>query len=82
MSLVGRSDAAFGDKSAGGKCVLGYVIGLMSSSLPGPRHVLRLASKLTRRLVRSSLRGGVFALSGMGDRAALIRGFHEPFEGL
>ena len=35
-SFVGRSDAAHGDQSKEEKCQLGYVIGLMSSTLAGP----------------------------------------------
>ena len=33
MTLAGCSDAAHGDQSTGGKCRLGYVIGLLSSTL-------------------------------------------------
>ena len=35
LSLVRRTDAAYGDQSAEGKCRLGHVIGLMSSPLTG-----------------------------------------------
>ena len=39
-TLVGWSDEAYGDQSTMGKCRLGYVIGLMPSTLRGPRHIL------------------------------------------
>ena len=62
MLLVGRSDAAFGDQLAEGKCRFGHVIGLTSSSLTVPRHVLHWTSKFTRELVEGSLGGAVCAL--------------------
>ena len=63
LSLVGRSDAAYGDLSQDGKCRLGYLIGIMSSSLSGPCHVLQWTSKFTRKLVVRSLGGEVYASS-------------------
>ena len=57
LSLVGWSGAAFGDLSRNGKCRLGYLIGIASSSPPGPCQVLQRASKFTRKLVKSSLGG-------------------------
>ena len=36
MSLVGWSGAVYGDQSAGGRCRVGHVSGLMSSTLDGP----------------------------------------------
>ena len=36
LSFSGWSDAASGDQSSGGKCRLGYVVSLMSSTLNGP----------------------------------------------
>ena len=71
MSLVGWSDAAYGDLTKTGKCRLGYLIGLMSPSLNGPCHVLRRTSKFTRKLVESSLGGEVYM--------ALLREFYTPF---
>merc|ERR1712215_525615 len=41
LSLVGWSDAAYGDLSQNGKCRLGYLISIMSSSLSGPCHILQ-----------------------------------------
>ena len=39
MTLVGWSNAACGDRPTTGKCRLGYVIGLMSSTLRGPCRI-------------------------------------------
>ena len=66
-SLSAWSDAPSGDQSAGGKYCLGYVIGLMSLSLSGPFHILPRTSKFSRKLVKSSADGGVYAPSGMID---------------
>ena len=41
LSLAGWSDAAYGNLSQNGQCRLGYFIGIMSSSLSGPCHVLQ-----------------------------------------
>ena len=79
MSLVGWSDAAYGRLSEEGRCRLGYIIGLMSSSLSGPCHVLQWTSKFTRKLVKSSLGGEVYAFSEMVDHMSLIREFYAPF---
>ena len=79
MSPVGWSDAACGDLSQNGKCRLGYLIGSMSSSLTGPCHVLQWTSKFTRKLVKSSLGGEVYAFSEMIDHMALLMEFYAPF---
>ena len=79
LSLVGWSDAAYGDLSQSGKCRLGYLIGVMSASLSGPRHVLQWTSKFTRKLVKSSLGGEVYAFSEMVGHMALLREFCAPF---
>ena len=76
-SLAGWSDAAYGDLSQNGKCRLGYLIGIMSSSLTGPCHVLQWTSKFTRKPVKSSLGGEAYAFSEMIDHVALLREF--PF---
>ena len=57
MMLVGWSDAAFGTHTQDGRCRLGYIIGLMSSTLTGPVHILQWTSKFTRKHVKSSLGG-------------------------
>ena len=58
IPFAGWSDAAYGDLSKEGRRPSGYAIGLMSSSLPGPRRILQPASKLTRKLVTRNLGGG------------------------
>ena len=82
MSLVGRTDAAFGDQSTGGKCRLRFGISPMAPSFAGPRHILLWASDAARTLARSSLGGGVYARGEMVDRATLIREICEPRERL
>ena len=52
-SLVGWADAAYGEQSTEEKRRLGYAIGLMSSSLTGPRHVRQWISIFTGKLVNS-----------------------------
>ena len=66
MLLVGWSDAAYGDQSAEGKCRLGCLIGPMSSSLNGSRHVIQWLSEPTRKRVRSSLGGDAYAFGETG----------------
>ena len=68
--LVGWSDAAFG------RCRLCYIIGLMSSTLTGPVRILQWASKFTRKHVKSSLGGEIFALSEMRGHMERIREFY------
>ena len=70
MSFAGWLGAVYGSQSAEGNCRIGYVIGLMSSSLSGPCHVLQWASKFTWKPVKSSLGSEVYALSGMVDHLA------------
>ena len=48
MSLVGWSDAAYGNQSTEETCHLGYVIGLMSPNLKGPCHSSQWTSKFTQ----------------------------------
>ena len=49
-SLVGWSDAAYGDLPKTSRCRLVYIIGLTSLPLPGPRHMLQWTSMFTRSL--------------------------------
>ena len=58
MMLVGWSDASFGAHLQDGRWCSGYIIGLMSSALTGPAHILQWASKFTRKHVKSSLGAG------------------------
>ena len=54
-ALTARSDAAFEDRTPGGRCRLGRVIGLAPPTLRVPCHILRRRSKFTRKPVKSSL---------------------------
>ena len=67
------SDAACRNQSIEGRCRVGYVIGLISASLLGPRHILLLASRFTRKSVKSSLRGEAYAFRGMAAHMTLMR---------
>ena len=78
LSLVGWSDAAYGDLLQNGRCRLGYLSGIMASSLSGPCHVLQWTSKFTRKLVKSSLGGEVYAFSEMVDHMAPSKEFRAP----
>ena len=82
MTLVGWSEAAYGDQSSLGKCRLGYVIGLTSSDLCGPCHLIQWASKFTCKLVKSSLGGEVYAFSEMLDHMSMLRDFFGHFTDL
>ena len=56
-TMVGRPDAAYGGQATEGKCQLGYVVGMTSSTLKGPRRIFQWAPKFTRNMVNSSLGG-------------------------
>ena len=79
MFLVSWSDAVSGGQSPEGKSRLGYVIGLMSSTLKGPRHILQWTSKLTRKLATRSPGGEVYSCSEIADHISPLREFYEPF---
>ena len=80
MAIVGWSDAAYGQMT-GGKCRLGYLIGMMSSNLGGPCHIIQGASKFTRKLIKSSLGGEVYAFSEMLDHMSMLREYYGHFAG-
>ena len=75
----GRSGAAYGDKSTMSKCRLGYVVGLTSSALRGPCHIIQWASKFTSKVVKSRLGGETYAYSEMVDHVSMLRGFYAHF---
>ena len=75
MLLAGWSDAAFGTHSQDGRCRLGYLIGLTSSTLTGSVHIPQWTSKFTRKHVTSSLGGEIFDLSEMWGHMDMIREF-------
>ena len=78
-TLVGWSDAAYGDQSAMSKCPLGYVIGLMSSTLRGSRRIIQRAPKFTRKLVKNSLGGEAYAFSETFEHMSMLREFYAHF---
>ena len=78
-TLVGWSEAAYGGQSSCGKCRLGYVTGLMSSILSRPRRIIQGASKFTRKLMKSSLGGEVYAFSEMLGHMSVLRKFYGHF---
>ena len=65
-----------------GRCLLGYVIGLMSSTLKGPCNILKKTSKFARNMAKSSLGGEVYAPSEMADHTLLLKDCYGPFEGM
>ena len=82
MTLAGWSDAAYGNTSRMGKCRSGYIVGVMSSNLCGPCHIIQRASKFTRKSVQSSLGGDVYAIGEMLDHLSMLREFYGHFTGL
>ena len=80
MTLVGLSDAAYGDQSSEGKCRVGYVVGLMSSTAKGPFRISQLTSRFARKMAKSRLGGEVYALSEMVDHVPLSKDCYGPLE--
>ena len=74
--LVGWPDAAFGTHGQDGRCRMGYLIGLMSSTIAGPVHIPIWTSKFIRKHVKSSPGGETFALSEMRGHMDMIREFY------
>ena len=81
-SLAMWSDAAYGGRSAAGKCRLGHEMGITSPTLSGPRPILRWPSKSTRELERSSSGGDVYALSEAAGHVSLLEEFYSPVNDL
>ena len=73
MVILGWSDSAYGGQSTEEKRQLGCVIGLMSSTLKGPCHILRGNSEFTMKMAKSSLGGEVYALREMVDHMLLTK---------
>ena len=61
---------------------MGYAFNLVPPSLTGPRLISQWISESTRKLVGSSLGGGVYALGKMADHMSLLRDSFAPFAGL
>ena len=81
-SSVGWPDAAYWGPSEGGRCRLGCIVGLTSSSLPVPCRVLQWTSKFTRRLVKRSLGGKVYAVREMAGGVKLLEEFYSHYLGI
>ena len=79
MTSAERWGATNNDQSAEGKCRSRYVIGSMSSTLRGPRHILQWTSKFTRKCVKSNPGGEVYAFSEMVGHTSLLREFYAHF---
>ena len=82
MTLGSWSDAAYGDQSAEGNCRLRCVIGLMLSTLPGPRHILQWNSKFATKSARSIRGGDVHAFSELINHTSPLCEFYGPFVNL
>ena len=54
----------------------------MSSALEGPCHISQWTPEFTRKMVKSSLGGEVYALSEMVDHALLLKDCYGPFGGI
>ena len=76
MTLVGWSDAAYGDQSTLSKRRPGYVIGLMSATLRRPCPKIHWASKFARDSVESSLGWEMHAFSAMLDHMPMLQEFY------
>ena len=79
ISWVGWSDAGAGGRTNWGRRRLGYVIACAASTLRGPSHITQLFPKSTRKLVKSSLGGKVYARREMLDHGSLSLEFFAPF---
>ena len=78
MTLVGRSDALYGNQTKEGWLPLGYVIGLVSPTLRGPRRVIRGSSEFARKLAGSNLGGEALASGATEAHMALLRELVSP----
>ena len=79
ISWVGWSDAGAGGRTKWGRRRLGYVIARAASTLRGPSHITQLFPKSTRKLVKSSLGGKVYARCEMLDHGTLSLEFFASF---
>ena len=83
MTSAGWEDVASDNQTkGGGRDRLRNVIGLASSTLRGPRHLLQWTSKFTRKLEKSSFGGEAYALCEMIDFDALTGEFSRALCGL
>ena len=73
VTSAGWSDAAFGNPTKVGRCRLGYVIWLVSSSSRDACDLSQGSSKFTRKLVKGGLRREVYTCSEMMDHVVLLK---------
>ena len=72
---AGWSDAVNWSHARDGRSRLGYVTGLLPSSLRAPCQILQWHSKFTRKLAESRFGGGVYAISEIIAHVASLREF-------
>ena len=70
------SDAPYSEYSRDGKRRLGYMFGLMPSTLDGSSHLIHWSSRNTRRTVKRSLAGHTYALGEMVGHMKLVLAFY------
>ena len=78
MTPAGWPYIVYREQTSEGKCRPGYAIGLASSTLRVPCHLLQRPSKFARKLAERNPGGEVFAFSDMIDSMALLREFRAP----
>ena len=54
------------------------MVGLISPTLGGPRHILQRTSEFTKKSATGSLRAEPYAFSETIDHASQLRGRHAP----
>ena len=88
LTLAGCPASAYGGLTEEGRSRLGYVVGILPSSLWGYvgvaawnmwRRLLLRPSKFTRKLVKGSLGGEAYAVGGVTGHMATLREFFAPF---
>ena len=80
MSLAGWPDAACGNEPPESKCPPSYVIGSMSSTPCGQRHISQWPSTLTGKPEKSDLSRKANAFSEMINHMTPLREFYVPSE--
>ena len=78
MMRAGWSDAALAGQTRGGRCQLGYAIGLAPRTQRGSRRCIHWSSKFAGRLATITFGVEVYAFGEMlGDKASLLE-FYGP----
>ena len=79
MTLVGRSDTAYGDPTTERPRRLGYVIERVSPRLRDPCRRVQWSSKFDRNAAKGKLDGGAYAFEEMMDHTASMWQFYDLF---